>query len=185
MRGLTAALALATVGALGPATAYAAGAPDPAAATALPNGIYEGRFNNVADAPLGTPPILGSARMLLQDPQPDAKPEAIKGTGVSVVVTGLDPNARYVAYVYNKPCADGEGGTHFRYDPSGSTSPPNEIWLTQMTVSPKGTGVASTTNEKKPNSSAKSVVIHLKRAAGAESNDPTRPKLACADLIRR
>ncbi|HEX3611840.1 MAG TPA: hypothetical protein VHU88_09165 [Sporichthyaceae bacterium] len=181
-RAVTAALALAAVGALGPAAAHAGVVPDPPgpaaggpAAAALAAGSYSGTFANVADAPAGTAAITGTAKMVI----------SAAGTKVSLAATGLDPKAVYVAHVHNQPCATAEGGTHFQFDPKGPMAPPNEIWLTPVAVTPKGAGSASASSTMKANSSAKSVVIHLKRPAGAATDEAKPPKLACADLAHK
>jgi hypothetical protein len=141
-------------------------------ATALAVGTYSGSFANVADAPKGTKPITGKATMIISS----------SGTKVSLAATGLDPKAVYVAHVHNQACSTDEGGTHFKFDPKGPAAPPNEIWLTPVTVTPAGTGTASASADKKADSSAKSVVLHLTRPAGATADEATPPKLACADL---
>jgi Cu/Zn superoxide dismutase len=143
----------------------------------LSAGSYTGTFSNVADAPTGSKPVAGKATMVI----------SASGTKVSIDATGLDPKAVYVAHVHNQPCATEEGGKHFQFDPSGPMAPPNEIWLTPVKVSPKGTGTATVTAPGKANSSAKSVVIHLKQAAGAPPPEAGAkpPKLACADLAHK
>ncbi|HEX3828030.1 MAG TPA: hypothetical protein VHV82_12235 [Sporichthyaceae bacterium] len=167
--------------ALGSVGAYAAPAPEPApppaagpAAEALSAGNYQGAFANVADAPAGTKPITGTATMVI----------SATGTKVSLAATDLDPKAVYVAHVHSQPCAISEGGTHFQFDPKGPPAPPNELWLTPVTVDPTGKATAGVTATQKANSSAKSVVIHLKRPAGATADEAKPPKLACADLAR-
>jgi hypothetical protein len=169
---------------LGSVGAHAAPAPEPApppaagpAAQALAAGNYQGAFANVADAPAGTKPITGTATMVI----------SATGTKVSLTATDLDPKAVYVAHVHNQPCATSEGGTHFQFDPKGPPMPPNELWLTPVKVDPKGKGTATVTAPQKADSSAKSVVIHLKQAAGAPAPaaGAKPPKLACADLARK
>jgi len=148
--------------------------PSPSAtpAEALKSGTYEGTFSNVADAPDGTKAIAGTATMV----------QTKTGTTVSIAATGLDPKVVYVAHVHKASCSEMEGGTHFQFEPGGDPKPPNEVWLTPVTVTSAGKGSATTKTDKPVNSDAKSVVIHEKRAAGSTTDEAKPPKLACADL---
>lgn len=139
---------------------------------ALDTGTYEGTFSNLAAAPAGTGTIGGTATMVISK----------SGTTVSIAATGLDPKAVYIAHVHKQACSDNGGGTHFQFTPGGEAKPPNEVWLTPVTVTSGGKGSAKTTADKPVNSDAKSVVIHLKRAPGSSTDEATPPKLACADL---
>jgi|GEM_PF-1509460 len=158
--------------ATGEATPTAASTPE--ATPAALSGTYTGTFSNVADAPKGTGTIGGTATMKV----------SASGTVVSIAATGLDPKNTYIAHVHNKSCSENEGGDHFKFDPAGPSKPPNEIWLTPVTVTGKD-GKAKATSTKKVNSSAKSVVLHLKRAAGSTTDEAKPPKLACADLAKK
>jgi hypothetical protein len=151
-------------------TPMATSTPEP-----LKAGTYEGTFSNVADAPAGTKSIGGTATMELTK----------SGTTVSIAATGLDPKAVYVAHVHKMSCSEMEGGTHFQFTPGGDPMPPNEVWLTPVTVTSSGKGTAKTTADKPVNSDAKSVVIHQKRAAGETTDAAKPPKLACADLAKK
>jgi hypothetical protein len=142
---------------------------------ALAAGTYTGTFSNVADAPAGTKTIGGTATMVLGK----------KTTTVTLAATGLDPKAVYVAHVHKMACSDMEGGTHFQFTPGGDPMPPNEVWLTPVTVTSTGKGTAKATADKPVNSDAKSVVIHQKRAAGETTDAAKPPKLACADLAKK
>ncbi|HEY2833525.1 MAG TPA: hypothetical protein VGJ14_13945 [Sporichthyaceae bacterium] len=139
---------------------------------ALDTGTYQGTFSNLAAAPAGTGTIGGTATMVISK----------SGTTVSIAATGLDPKAVYIAHVHKQACSDNGGGTHFQFTPGGEAKPPNEVWLTPVTVTSGGKGSAKTTADKPVNSDAKSVVIHLKRAPGSSTDEATPPKLACADL---
>jgi hypothetical protein len=139
---------------------------------ALAPGTYSGTFSNVAGAPAGTETIGGTATMLVSK----------NGTKVSIAVTGLNPKAVYIAHVHKQSCSDNAGGTHFQYTPGGEAKPPNEVWLTPVSVTSTGKGTATTSTDKPVNSDAKSVVLHLKRAPGSSTDEATPPKLACADL---
>jgi hypothetical protein len=100
-------------------------------------------------------------------------------------VTGLDPKAVYIADVHSTACFIKEGSGPFLFDPTGPDAPPNAIWLTPITVTDKGAGTARTTSARPADSTrAKSVVLFLKRAAGANADEAYPPKLACADLPR-
>jgi hypothetical protein len=141
-------------------------------AAALKNGSYAGSFHNVADAPSGSKAVTGKAHMVL----------SAHRTVVSLNARGLDPKAVYIAHVHMQPCSQDEGGTHFQFSPGGPMMPPNEIWLTPVKVNKQGKGTAKVTVNKRVNSDAKSVVIHLKRAPGATADEAKPPKLACANL---
>jgi hypothetical protein len=141
---------------------------------ALATGTYTGTFSNVADAPAGTKTIGGTVTMVLGK----------KTTTFTLAATGLDPKAVYVAHVHKMACSDMEGGTHFQFTPGGDPMPPNEVWLTPVTVTSAGKGSAKAT-AKPVNSDAKSVVIHQKRAAGETTDAAKPPKLACADLAKK
>jgi Cu-Zn family superoxide dismutase len=164
----TAAAALAVVAAT---SAAATAAPN---ASARPGFDYTATFSNVADAPIGTGKIGGRAYMVV----------TTRATTTSIDATGLDPKNTYIAHVHSQPCATNEGGPHFKFDPKGASTPPNEIWLTPIKVTPQGEGTAITTSAGSAGRESNSVVIHLKRAAGALADEATPPKVACADLIR-
>jgi hypothetical protein len=135
---------------------------------------YIGKFANVADAPPGTKPIGGTAAMVV----------TTRATTTGLNATGLDPKAVYIADVHDQPCFIGEGGERFLFDPKGAPVPPNAIWLYPIKVDALGRGLANTTSQAPAGPRAKSVVIHLKRAAGATADEANPPKLACADLPR-
>jgi Cu-Zn family superoxide dismutase len=138
----------------------------------IPDGTFKGHFAKVSIAPKGTGKIGGTAEMVL----------SAAGTQVTIAATGLDPKAVYVAHVHNAACsAPDPGGAHFKYTPTGGDEPPNEIHLA-ITVNAKGKGTAQTTNPVKAGPDAKSVVIHVKRPAGAKADEVKPPKVACADL---
>jgi hypothetical protein len=139
----------------------------------LAPGTYEGTFSNLADAGLANSRTIGGTATMLVSKT---------GTKVSIAVTGLDPKAVYIAHVHKQACSNGGGGTHFQFTPGGEAKPPNEVWLTPVSVTSTGKGSATTSTDKPVNSDAKSVVIHLKRAPGSSTDETTPPKLACADL---
>lgn len=138
----------------------------------IPDGSSSGKFAKVATAPKGTKKITGTAEMVL----------SAAGTQVSLTAAGLDPKAEYVAHVHADACSAADpGGPHFKYTPTGGDLPPNELHL-PVSVNKNGKGTGQTTNAVKAGPEAKSVVIHLKRKAGANKDEATPPKLACADL---
>ncbi len=145
--------------------------PSAEAAEAL-DGTYTGTFKLLsATAPKGTKTIGGTGTMVVDD----------KSTTASIAATGLDPKAVYVVHVHKAKCSADGGGTHFMFDAAGEPKPPNEVWVSTVKVTGnKGTGKGTV---KKPvTSDAKSMVIHLKRPAGAKKDEAKPPKLACADL---
>jgi len=98
-------------------------------------------------------------------------------TKVTIHVTGLVPGETYVSHVHNQACADDDAGGHFKQDPLGGSTPPNEIWPGGGTFSPTAAGIANqnATVAYFANSDARSVVVHWKTNGAA-------PKIACADL---
>lgn len=94
------------------------------------------------------------------------------GTTVTLEMTGLPPNSKYMAHVHAKPCAEEAGGDHFKFDPAGSEMPPNEIHLA-FSADASGRGFMTAENDK-PAEAAKSLVVHP-----AEFTDN---RIACADL---
>ena len=138
----------------------------------ISDGSFTGQFAKVSTAPKGVKKITGTAEMVL----------SASGTQVSLTAAGLHPKAVYVAHVHAEACSAADpGGPHFKYAPAGGDLPPNELHL-PVSVSKKGKGTGQTTNAVKAGPEAKSVVIHLKRPAGAKKDEAKPPKLACADL---
>jgi hypothetical protein len=92
-------------------------------------------------------------------------------TIVSVHVEGLSPNTTYGSHVHQQACAVGEADGHYRFDPSGPATPPNEIWP-GFTTNGAGIGNGRAVVQAIAGSAAKSVVVHA----------PGGAKIACADL---
>lgn len=92
-------------------------------------------------------------------------------TLVGVHVEGLAPNTTYGSHVHQQACADGEADGHYRFDPSGPATPPNEIWP-GFTTNAAGIGNGRAVVQAIAGSAAKSVVVHA----------PGGAKIACADL---
>jgi hypothetical protein len=140
--------------------------------------IFGGSFANVASAPKDLGAVVGTAEMVIAEGK----------TRVTVLATGLDNRALYVGHVHNDVCSAADpGGAHFKFDPNGGDQPPNEIHLPiQFEVNrqneKKGGITSDVTADREAGADAKSVVIHLKRARGAGTDEATPPKIACADL---
>ncbi|MBK8010103.1 MAG: hypothetical protein IPK13_02050 [Deltaproteobacteria bacterium] len=92
---------------------------------------------------------------------------------VSVGGAGLTPNTTYPVHVHAARCADGEGGGHYKLDPSVADAlKDNEIWPT-VSVGATGRGFGEAWVPHAARSTAWSIVIH----------DPvSKAKLSCADL---
>ena len=92
-------------------------------------------------------------------------------TIVRVHVEGLAPHTTYGSHVHKQACADGEADGHYRFDPSGPATPPNEIWP-GFTTNAAGIGNGRDVVQAIAGAAAKSVVVHA----------PGGAKIACADL---
>ena len=90
---------------------------------------------------------------------------------VSVHVEGLLPNTAYGSHVHQQACADGDADGHYKFDPTGPASPPNEIWP-GFTTNAAGVGNGNATVYETAGAAAVSVVVHA----------PGGAKIACADL---
>ena len=107
-------------------------------------------------------PINGRAQMVRSG---DGK------TIVSVHVEGLAANTAYGSHVHQQPCAVGEADGHYKLDPAGPATPPNEIWP-GFTTNDAGVGNGKATVDWTAGAGAVSVVVHA----------PGGAKIACADL---
>jgi hypothetical protein len=107
-------------------------------------------------------PITGRAQMVRSG---DGK------TIVSVHVEGLAANTTYGSHVHQQPCAVGEADGHYKFDPAGPATPPNEIWP-GFTTNDAGVGNGNATVAWTAGPNAVSVVVHA----------PGGAKIACADL---
>ena len=81
-------------------------------------------------------------------------------------------NTTYASHVHKQACADGDADGHYRFDPAGAATPPNEIWPGPFTTNDVGIGNANTIAWGTAGSTAISVVVHA----------PGGAKIACADL---
>ena len=93
-------------------------------------------------------------------------------TIVSIHVEGLIPGLTYGAHVHAAACAAGLADGHYKFDPSGAATPPNEIWPGPFTANGGGVGNGDTIAEGTADGTAVSVVVHA----------PGGAKIACADL---
>jgi len=108
------------------------------------------------------PAIAGSATMVRT---------ADGQTIVIVHASGLAPNTTYGSHVHLQACANGNAGTHYRFDPAGPATPPNEIHL-DFTTNAAGIGLGRAVVDATAGPTAVAVVVHA----------PGGAKIACADL---
>jgi hypothetical protein len=92
-------------------------------------------------------------------------------TTVSVHVEGLAADTTYGSHVHAAACAIGDADGHYKFDPVGAASPPNEIWP-GFTTNDAGVGNGNATVDRTAGATAVSVVVHA----------PGGAKIACADL---
>ena len=92
-------------------------------------------------------------------------------TIVVVHVSGLAPDTRYGSHVHLQACASGNAGGHYRFDPAGPATPPNEIHL-DFTTNAAGIGLGRAVVDATAGPTAVAVVVHA----------PGGSKIACADL---
>jgi hypothetical protein len=95
-------------------------------------------------------------------------------THVTINVSGLEPSVSYAAHVHAAPCAVGEADGHYKHDPAGAITPPNEIWPGPITANGAGLASGRTVAEFEAGPTAVSVVVHRP--------GPVPNKIACADL---
>ena len=95
-------------------------------------------------------------------------------TQVAIHVSGLEPGVTYAAHVHAAPCAVGEADGHYKRDPAGAVTPPNEIWPGPITANAAGLASGRTVAEFEAGTTAVSVVVHRP--------GPVPNKVACADL---
>jgi hypothetical protein len=132
------------------------------APTVLAGGAMVTRGDITAFATAIGQPITGRAQMVRTA---DGK------TTVSVRVEGLAPNTTYGSHVHQLPCGTSEADGHYKNDPTGPATPPNEIWP-GFTTNDAGIGNGNATVDWTAGPTAVSVVIHA----------PGGAKIACADL---
>jgi len=145
-----------------------------------------GQFELVADAPSGYEGLTGEAELDRTE----------SGTEATIQLTGLMPDAEYVAHVHAASCDQPDpGGPHYKFDPNGSDEPPNEIHF-MFTSSADGEGEAEASNDQRiPDGDAGSIVVHsaeeegeaMKNGeamehGGGEHSHSHSDKIACAEL---
>ena len=161
--GLGALLAAALLTGCGTARATAPpGGPTPADELA-DAAVTSGEFTLLPTRPPGVDDAAGTA-WLARSPG---------GTVITVRMLGLRPGGSYMAHLHAQPCGRDAGGPHFRFDPHGPPTPPNEVWLS-FTAGPDGDADATITNPRTVGPDARAVVVHP-----AEAMDN---RLACADF---
>ena len=133
------------------------------AASALAGGAVVTRGDLHAFAAGAGQPITGRAQMVRT---PDGR------TFVTVHVEGLARGVTYASHVHKQACAVGDADGHYRFDPAGAATPPNEIWPGPFTTNEAGIGNANTIADGTAGPAAVSVVVHA----------PGGAKIACADL---
>ena len=93
-------------------------------------------------------------------------------TIVTIHVEGLLPNTTYASHVHAAACGVSDANGHYRFDPAGAATPPNEIWPGPFTTNDAGVGNGNTIAAGTAGPSAVSVVVHA----------PGGAKIACANL---
>lgn len=93
-------------------------------------------------------------------------------TKVSIHLEGLAPDTTYGSHVHNAACDNNFAASHYRFDPAGPATPPNEIWPGPFATNPDGVGNGHTKADQTAGPEAVSVVVHA----------PGGAKIACADL---
>jgi hypothetical protein len=121
-----------------------------------------GKFEPLADAPAAYAEVAGKATLERAD----------GGTETSISLTGLQPEAGYMAHLHSGSCDETDpGGPHFKFDPDGSEEPPNEIHLA-FTSNEAGEGSAQASSDREvPAGEAGSVVLHLADAASMKTHN--------------
>ncbi len=137
--------------------------PDATPADQVDGDVESGDFTVLDTAPPGSEDVAGEAYLAQDD----------DGTTVTVRLTGLVPDTGYVSHLHTQTCEQDAGGEHFKLDPTGGDSPPNEVHLAFIS-SADGSGEATITNDARVGDGAPAVVVH---PADAMDN-----KLACADF---
>ena len=81
------------------------------------------------------------------------------------------PNKAYPSNLNQFPCGTSDADGHYKHDPAGAATPPNEIWPA-FTTNDAGVGNGNATADWIARASAVSVVVHA----------PGGATIACADL---
>ena len=133
-------------------------------AAAAPVGV----FALVAGAPPGFGDLAGTARLV---------DGTRGGSDVSIALSGLKPNVRYLAHVHEGTCGQPDpGGPHFKFDADGGDTPPNEIHLRFTANATRNAGAQVRSARRVADGAAGSVVVH--EDAPASGADGEQPKAA-------
>ncbi len=135
------------------------------AATASASGsvdVYKGRFSEFSAGVSRGFDISGPVRLIVGE----------DWTRVRANVQGLAPNTTYASHLHESACSVANGGGHYKNDPAGPPTPPNELWLTFAT-NDDGTAHDASSAPWVVRDGARSVVIH----------DQDGARIACADLV--
>lgn len=152
--------------------------------------------------PLTTPPAKMACADLLSNPNADftatgpmtplagvePQDQAISGTASLTVtasgttatlnLTGLTDGIEYGSHVHAEPCEVGQGGGHYKLDPTVvEVIEANEVWPA-ITRGVGGAATATITTTHRVRGDAQSIVLH--RTVTPDS----KPKIVCANLVR-
>lgn len=153
-----------------------------------------GQFELVSGAPAEDQAVAGEATL-----------ERSNGSTIVLLsTTGLEPDTEYVAHLHSGGCEQADpGGPHFKFDPSGSDEPPNEIHLEFSSGADGAAKARASSKREVPEGEAGSIVIHeageehvtAADSSGAEGvailvheghhheDEPSQPEpIACAEL---
>lgn len=101
------------------------------------------------------------------------------GSDMSITLSGLKPNVRYLSHVHVGACDQPDpGGPHFKFDPNGRDAPPNEIHL-RFGSNATGSATASAHSKRVlPDGAAGSIVVHQDTPASPTGASADKPKAA-------
>ncbi|HEV7771257.1 MAG TPA: hypothetical protein VGO66_11455 [Solirubrobacterales bacterium] len=116
------------------------------------DGTVSGQFEPVEGAPGGYANLTGEATLERAD----------GGTEISISLDGLKFDTAYEGHLHSGGCDQADpGGPHFKFDPSGSEEPPNEIHF-DLVSNGEGEGTAKVSSKREvPQGEAGSIVLHL------------------------
>lgn len=99
------------------------------------------------------------------------------GSDVSIALSGLRPNVRYLSHVHVGTCDQPDpGGPHFKFDPNGPDTPPNEIHL-RFTSNATGNATTSAHSERAlPDGVAGSIVVYQDTPTSTSGASADKPK---------
>jgi superoxide dismutase, Cu-Zn family len=99
-------------------------------------------------------------------------------TTVSLHVEGLRPGGQYASHVHAAACAVGDADGHYKLDPAGPATPPNEIWPGDGPFVANDAGIANVNTQAAYTAGANAVAVVVHDL----SLPSTANKVACADL---